>query len=231
MKRLLLHGFTGSPAMFEGTGATAPELPGHGLAPDATSWDATVDALIASMNQDSFLVGGYSMGARLALAVALRAPERVERLVLESGAPGLELESDRRDRRAADEELAQLLEREGIDAFLRRWESHPALTGQPHAALRESRRSHRTDGLASALRQIGQGAQPSLWSELPRLRIPTLIIVGARDEKYVGIGRRMQALLPRAELQIIRGAGHAPHLAGSPGSSSGSNDRFDWRTV
>ena len=223
MNRLLLHGFTGSPSMFAGVeGAPlTPELPGHGLAPDATSWDAAVASLVAQLPEGPSVVGGYSMGARLALAVALRAPGRVSRLVLESGSPGLEAEPDRRARCAADEELAQLLEREGIDAFLRRWEAHPVLRGQPHAALRESRRSHRADGLASALRQLGQGAQPPLWSELPRLHLPVLLIAGERDEKYVAIGRRMQALLPRAELQVIRGAGHAPHLEGT----------FDWRTA
>jgi 2-succinyl-6-hydroxy-2,4-cyclohexadiene-1-carboxylate synthase len=230
VRRLLLHGFTGSPAMFDGVAGTAPELPGHGLAPelpghglapDATSWDAAVTALLASMNEGSFVLGGYSMGARLALAIALRAPERIERLVLESGSPGLALESDRAARRAADEELAQVLEREGIDAFLRRWEQHPVLSGQPHAKLREARRSHRADGLASALRHLGQGSQPSLWDELPRLRVPTLLIAGERDEKYVAIARRMQERLPRAELQIVRGAGHAPHL----------EQQFDWRNA
>ena len=29
-----------------------------------------------------------------------------------------------------------------------------------------------------------------------------------RDEKYVAIGRRMEAALPRAELVVVPGAGH-----------------------
>ncbi len=223
MKRLLLHGFTGTPELFGHADADsiAPALPGHGSAPPATSWNAAVAQLAALLNEGAFILGGYSMGARLALAVALavalRAPGRVERLVLESGSPGLEHEADRAARRVADEGLAQLLEREGIDAFLRRWEANPALAGQPHAALRAGRRSHRAEGLASVLRHLGQGAQPSLWSQLPKLQTPTLLVVGERDEKYVAIARRMQALLPRAELQIIEGAGHYT--------------RFDWRTA
>ena len=221
MKRLLLHGFTGNPATFGDPSALLPELPGHGDAPPATSWDAAVEQLCALLNEGSFMLGGYSMGARLALAVALRVPGRIERLVLESGSPGLEQEGDRAARRAADEELALLLERDGLEAFLRRWEGNPILAGQPHEALRAGRRRHPAAGLASALRHLGQGAQPSLWAELPRLRVPTLLIAGERDPKYLAIGRRMQALLPRAELQIIRGAGHAPHLEG----------RFDWRTA
>lgn len=220
MTRLLLHGFTGSPRAFAGANAAAPLLPGHGDAPLATGWDRAVDDLAAQVPRGCAL-GGYSMGARLALAVALRVPERLDRLLLVSGAPGLDDARERAARRAADEELATLLEREGLDAFLRRWEANPILAGQPHAALREQRRSHRPEGLASALRALGQGAQPALWSELPRLELPVLLVAGERDPKYVAIARRMQALLPRAEVQVIAGAGHAPHLEG----------KFDWRTT
>ena len=221
MTRLLLHGFTGSPAMFAGVDCIAPELPGHGSAAPATSWNAAVEQLAALLKDGSSTLGGYSMGARLALAVALRYPDRVERLILESGTPGIEDDADRASRRAADEALAQLLEREGIDAFVRKWEANPVLAGQPHQALRAGRRSHTPEGLAGALRRLGQGAQPSLWPELPRLRIPTLLIAGEHDLKYAAIARRMQALLPRAEVQIVKGAGHSPHL----------ENRFDWRTA
>ena len=54
---------------------------------------------------------GYSMGGRLALHVALAAPERIGRLVLVSATAGIEDEADRARRRAADERLAAEIER------------------------------------------------------------------------------------------------------------------------
>jgi 2-succinyl-6-hydroxy-2,4-cyclohexadiene-1-carboxylate synthase len=220
MRRVLLHGFTGGPRSFGEVGALVPDLPGHGPLPPATGWDDALAALERLLDAGPTILGGYSMGARLALALALRRPWRVVRLVLESGSAGIEDDRERAARRSGDEELAQLLEREGVAAFLRVWEANPILAGQPHEALRPERMRHTAAGLASALRHLGQGAQPSLWHELPLLRVPVLLVAGALDAKYVALARRMQALLPRAELHLVEGAGHAPHLSG-----------FSWRTA
>ncbi len=67
-------------------------------------------------------------------------------------------------------------------------------------------------GLASALRHLGSGTQPSLWDELPRLRVPTLLLAGERDAKFSGIARRMAERIPRARLLLLPGSGHSPHL-------------------
>lgn len=217
---ILLHGFTGSPRSFGDVDARVPDLPGHGGAPLATSWHDAVSQLVELLGPAPQVLGGYSMGARLALAVALRAPQLVSRLILESGSPGLEDDGDRAARLREDQELADFLEREGVDAFLRKWEAHPLLKGQPHERLRAERKRSTAAGLASALRHLGQGAQPSLWPGLSRLRMPALLITGDRDPKYLAIARRMQALIPNAELLVVPDAGHAPHLEG-----------FSWRTL
>ena len=52
------------------------------------------------------MLAGYSMGGRLALALALRHPERVRALVLVSASPGLADAEERAARRAADDALA-----------------------------------------------------------------------------------------------------------------------------
>ena len=51
----------------------------------------------------AFTLCGYSMGGRIALHVALAAPERVERLVLVATTAGIEDAAERAERRAADE--------------------------------------------------------------------------------------------------------------------------------
>src|SRR5205814_3126613 len=66
--------------------------------------------------------------------------------------------------------------------------------------------------LASALRHLGSGAQPSLWKALVRLRPPTLILAGERDPKFSAIARSMARAIPGARLRLFAGAGHAPHL-------------------
>lgn len=215
MSAVVLHGFAGSAQALLRffPGAAAPELPGHGAAPDARSWEAALDDLGSSLHARAVLFG-YSMGARLALALALRHPQRIERLVLESGTAGIEEAAARARREAEDDALAGFLEREGMERFVERWEQHPTLASlKPFAALlRPERLAHRPQGLASALRHLGTGAQPSYWEELRRLEVPVLLVAGAQDEKFAAIARRMRALLPRAALRLVPDCGHAPHL-------------------
>ena len=215
MSAVVLHGFAGSAKALLRffPGADAPELPGHGAAPDATSWEAALDGLSASLRGPSLLFG-YSMGARLALALALRHPERVERLVLESGTAGIEDLVARARRKADDDALADLVEGEGTEKFVDRWEQHPTLASlRPFAAqLRPERLAHRPRGIASALRHLGTGAQPSYWEELRKLEVPVLLVAGAEDEKFAAIARRMLELLPRAALRLVPDCGHAPHI-------------------
>jgi 2-succinyl-6-hydroxy-2,4-cyclohexadiene-1-carboxylate synthase len=210
---LLLHGFAGSAKALLPffAGASAPDLPGHGSAPDATGWK---DALARLRPPAPAEIFGYSMGARLALALAIRHPETVTRLTLESGTAGIEDSEERARRKAEDDALAGFIESAGIEAFVDRWERHPTLASlQPFAAqLRPERLSHRPSGLASALRYLGTGAQPSYWGALAGLRIPVRLIAGARDEKFAGIARRMAESLPHAQLIVIPDCGHAPHL-------------------
>jgi 2-succinyl-6-hydroxy-2,4-cyclohexadiene-1-carboxylate synthase len=213
---VLLHGFTGGAGSFAHLrlDAVTPDLPGHGDAPDATSWEASLDVLERLLDPAPVVLAGYSMGARMALALAVRRPERVARLVLESGTAGIEDAGERAQRRRDDEALAQLVEREGVPAFVARWEQHPALeTLRPFAeALRPGRLRHRASGLASALRQLGAGAQPSYWDALARLDLDTVLLAGTRDEKFADLALRMHERLPRAQLRLVSNCGHAPHL-------------------
>ena len=213
MKTLVLHGFAGSPAAFARffPDAGAPCLPGHGSAPDVSSWE---DALARLEPQEPVAVFGYSMGARLALALALRRPEAVRELILESGTAGIEDAVQRARRKADDDALADFIEREGMEKFVDQWEQHPTLASlRPFAAqLRPERLAHRPGGLASALRHLGAGAQPSYWSELRDVRVTVRLITGARDEKFSALAARMLELLPRAQLISIPDCGHAPHL-------------------
>jgi 2-succinyl-6-hydroxy-2,4-cyclohexadiene-1-carboxylate synthase len=38
--------------------------------------------------------------------------------------------------------------------------------------------------------------------------MPATVLAGARDAKFVALGERLAAALPRAELVVVEGAGH-----------------------
>ena len=79
-------------------------------------------------------------------------------------------------------------------------------------ALRARRTSHSAEGLASALRCLGQGAQPDYWPSLVKILRPTLVLSGGLDPKYTRIARKMVIDLPLGWRRSFRGVGHAPHL-------------------
>ncbi|MCP3099576.1 2-succinyl-6-hydroxy-2,4-cyclohexadiene-1-carboxylate synthase [Myxococcus sp. K15C18031901] len=231
---VLLHGFTGNRTSFDGlrpllgpaVKAIVVDLPGHGATPlpERTGREGfveTVDALVALV--DSLGLGpvdllGYSQGARVALAAAVRAPERFGRLIMESGSPGLHRRQERAERRESDAQLATFLRTHGVDAFVERWEALPLFDGlrampeERQAALRANRRACTVEGLAGALECMGTGTQPDYWPELHRQRLPTLLLTGTRDEKFTTIARRMAAELPVVWRYSFADAGHAPHL-------------------
>lgn len=219
-----LHGFTGSGEDFEALPLPldAPDLPGHGKNAGLPCTLEAVEALI-TLRPDSVLLG-YSMGARIALHLALRRSPRA--LVLLSGSPGLASEEERAARRAADEALDA-----GSPDFADRWEQTPILRSQAKIPapfgerLRARRRQNAGPGLAAALRGLGTGALPSLWGELPRISMPALLITGALDTKFCSINAAMAAAMPRARHAVIPGVGHTAHLE-APGEVAARIEDF-----
>ncbi len=156
---------------------------------------------------------GYSRGGRLCLRLALDRPDVVVGLVLISGSPGIADAAERAIRRAADERLADELERDGLEPFLRRWLAQPLFASLPEedAGLDARLAENTVPALAHELRALGQGAQEPLWDRLGELAVPFVPVAGSLDEKYVAIARRMAAATG-VEPVVIRNAGHAVHL-------------------
>ncbi len=230
---LLLHGFTGSNAMwtphlaaFEGFTTVSVDLLGHGESdapptPNRYRMERCVDDLTSLLNHleiERVAVLGYSMGGRVALQLALRAPGRLWALVLESASPGIDDDAEREDRVRSDAALADEIERNGIDAFVDRWQALPLFASQSRlsAAAREELRRHRLRnspvGLANSLRGAGAGQEAPVLNRLGEIRIPTLLIAGALDQKYVALARKMSDALPCARMHVVPDAGHATHL-------------------
>lgn len=227
---VLLHGFLGRGADWlpqmhalsaQGWWCLAPDLPGHGLHPPGPcDSDSSLNVLSAELHalgvRQPALVG-YSLGGRLALAWALRQPDALRALVLESASPGLAAAPARAERRQLDEARALALLRDGVPAFVAAWYATPfwdSLRAHPaFAALLDQRRRQSAEGLARSLREAGTGSQPSLWEALPRLAVPTLCLSGQQDAKFRGIAEAMGARVPEAlwHAEVLPG-GHNLHL-------------------
>ena len=226
---LLLHGFTGSAETWRpfhdawpGRRLFAADLPGHGnsLGVDAGIAE-TVDALSAAMDDRGvgrFALLGYSMGGRIALRLALRTPDRISALILESTSPGIEGSEARAARVVTDRTLADRIEQRGIEAFvdewqsLSLWDSQAQLPAPVAAALRAQRLRNDPAGLAASLRAAGAGVDAPVLDRLASLPMPALLIAGGVDTRYCDHAKAMADRLPRAQLAIVLEAGHAVHL-------------------
>jgi 2-succinyl-6-hydroxy-2,4-cyclohexadiene-1-carboxylate synthase len=185
----------------------APDLPGHG-GRDATntSWDEAVAAVIdGARTFQPATVLGYSMGGRLALAAALRQPALFPRLVLVSTSLGIEDDDERLARRRSDENHAAAIERAGsAEEFVLSFGNMPFLQAPPSSIdLQGIRLTNRSDGIAAALRGMGQGSQPYFGNELSSLEMPIVWVAGNRDEKYTAIAESAAAACPRGSLVMV----------------------------
>jgi 2-succinyl-6-hydroxy-2,4-cyclohexadiene-1-carboxylate synthase len=218
---VLLHGFAGTGRLWDPVVARldgeryrplAPDLRGHGTAAARrpVSFDAIAEDVLGLVAHP-FTLCGYSMGGRIALHTALVAPERIDRLVLVATTAGIEDPAERTERRAADDALAGATEQGSIEAFADRWTAQPLFAGTPPqaaAAWRADILDNEPAALAAALRGVGTGSMEPLWERLGELAMPARVLAGSRDAKFLALGERLAAELPRGELEIVQGAGH-----------------------
>lgn len=225
---VLLHGFTGShltwerlcSRLVENRFLVVPDLPGHGRsgAVSVTNMDDTSDSILRVLD----LLGirktallGYSLGGRIALHFAMKYQDKVSCLLLESASPGIQ---DSKERRAKDDSLAKDIEQNGLDWFVEEWENLQLFATQKNLnpeviqGVRNVRLSHAASGLAMSLRSMGIGRMKPMWSELGRLEIPVLLIVGEKDEKFTMIAEEMKKRMINCAIKVMKNAGHATHL-------------------
>ena len=236
---VLLHGFTGSTATWDHLRShldsshrvIAIDLPGHGGSSgpsDASrySLDRFADDLatvLDALDLTRIALFGYSMGGRAALRFAIRHPDRLSALILESASPGIEDLERRSERVAADNALADLIEKSGIEAFVSKWEQLPIWKSQEvlpqgvRGSLRTQRLRNDPRGLANSLRGAGAGVDPDVLSQLHLIATPTLLLAGELDSPYVALARRLESGLPHAEVRLIPNAGHGAHLENPDG--------------
>ncbi|MCL6563210.1 MAG: alpha/beta fold hydrolase [Firmicutes bacterium] len=187
----------------------APDLPGFGR----SDWLAEVQSVadlpaflaqfLRQVGVDTMVLGGNSMGGRVALAFAARWPELVSHLVLLDSV-GLDLPTVpvRNPLAVPPDRFLELLVHDPAQ-YLRRT---PYRTLEDAHALTRGRQS-----FARYLAASPVVADPAIaWD---RLTMPALLIWG-REDKVVPLayGEALAQRLPRARLAVIEACGHLPHL-------------------
>jgi pimeloyl-[acyl-carrier protein] methyl ester esterase len=210
----------GLPALI-GCETTPIALPGHGPHPlpeTATDLAAWADLCLAAAPEHTVWLG-WSLGGLVALAAALRAPERVAGLILMTATPRF-VQTPDWHAAMAEATLAQfhdglLADPAGtLDRFL-------ALQVRGSAAARETLRTLRQElksrpapdprALALGLELLRDG---DLRGRLAGLECPSLWLFGSHDTLVpAAVAPAVSALLPSARVAVIRGAAHAPFLS------------------
>jgi 2-succinyl-6-hydroxy-2,4-cyclohexadiene-1-carboxylate synthase len=228
---VLLHGFTGSTKSWNEVINLLPtniriiaiDLTGHGsssadIGPKRFRMQEQVKdikTLFDHLNLLNFTLIGYSMGGRIALAYACTYPHQVTKLLLESASAGIENRDERLMRIKTDERLAKMIENEGLSSFIDFWEEIPLFQSQKQLS-KQKKKSERMEqdpvGMASSLRGIGTGTQPSYWSQLSQLTFPVVCITGEFDDKFKKIAVRMSSMIKNVQHIEVLGTGHAIHV-------------------
>ena len=160
-----------------------------------------------------FALAGHSMGGRVALEIARRAPERILRLaLLDSGCRSRSTGVAGDDEKAGRLALLAIARERGVGAMAREWVRpmvHPArrdddaLVGAIVAMF--ERRS--ADDFAAQIEALL--ARPDATALLRTLACPTLVLCG-REDGWAAPAQHeeMAALIPAARLAVIEGCGH-----------------------
>ncbi len=230
---VLLHGWGMNSAVWGGVAERLAEnrqviqidLPGHGDSPftDERSLREWADACLAVAPERAVWIG-WSLGAQVALQVALDQPERVQKLISLAGTPRF-VQEEGWPHAMADKTLEQFAtslkqdHRKTLERFL-------ALqmrgSDEARTILRalKIRLMEKPDPQPAALeRGLSLLKNVDLREDLAALQMPTLWLYGERDTLVpAAAADLLLAMLPQAEVHGISGAAHAPFLSHRDGT-------------
>jgi pimeloyl-ACP methyl ester carboxylesterase len=158
-------------------------------------------ALLRHLGVEKAVIGGLSLGGYLSLEFQLHHPEMVRALVLCNTGPGYRKDAARAGWNDFSIGYAKRFEERGLDGLGR---------GIEIDATREYQRS--SEGLAYAARGILTQRDANVMEHLEQIDVPTLIVLGADDERYKAGGDYMASKIPNARKVVIEKAGHAVNL-------------------
>lgn len=216
---VLLHGFGTSGGVWQrvagalGRGrALCPDLPGFGAAAGHSGTTVAqmadhVQAGIEAAAPRRFVLVGHSMGAKVAVELAARAPLGLAGLALVAPSPpGGEpmTAQNRADLSAAWNDPRRL------QALYRRITRRPLADADLQALVRDGQRASRAAWIAWP----ESGSREDLTLRAQAVGVPTLVLA-SRDDPAITFGTVQQAVLPLfagAALETLSGVGHLSPL-------------------
>jgi pimeloyl-ACP methyl ester carboxylesterase len=213
---LLTHGYSSTSAMWQGQIEALSrqhklilwDMRGHGQSDypdDAAAYSEALTvgdmaALLDKAGAGSAIVGGLSLGGYMSLAFYRAHPQRVRALLIIDTGPGFKKDEarDAWNKRAHD--TGDRFEREGLDVL-------------KSASRERSSVVHRdASGLARAARGMLTQRDAGVIETLPRINVPSLVVVGADDAPFLAASDYMAAKIPGAQKVVIPAAGHAANI-------------------
>jgi len=196
------------------------DLPGHGKSDSTQPYhlDALVEKLHEQFDQPLTLCG-WSLGGQVALRWAQLHPAQVKKLVLVATTPCF----------VQREGWACAMAADTLQEFAASLLHNHALTLRRFLALQVRGSEQERELLADLRIQLFSRGEPDaaalaggleilrdtdLRASLPQVKQPTLLLAGERDTlSPLAAMQHMQQALPKARLQAIKGAAHAPFLS------------------
>ena len=212
---LLSHGYSATTRMWAGQVEALKnryrvitwDMRGHGQSdspddPKAYSEAATVDDIAGILNHlgvDKAVIGGLSLGGYMSLAFNLAHPSMVRALMLFDTGPGYKNPVGREGWNVTAMKRAETFEAKGLDA----------LGGSAEVRVSQHRSAQ---GLAHAARGMLAQFDSRIIESLEHIAVPTLVLVGEKDQPFLGATDYMANKIPGCTKVMIPEAGHAANL-------------------
>ena len=212
---LLSHGYSATTRMWAGQVEALKDryrvitwdMRGHGQSdspddPKAYSEAATVDDIAGILNHlgiDKAVIGGLSLGGYMSLAFNLAHPSKVRALMLFDTGPGYKNPVGREGWNVTAMKRAETFEAKGLDA----------LGGSAEVRVSQHRSAQ---GLAHAARGMLAQFDSRIIQSLEHIAVPTLVLVGEKDQPFLGATDYMANKIPGCTKVMIPEAGHAANL-------------------
>lgn len=184
-----------------------PDLPGHGKS-DPPACDSIADyanyviGFAQSLNLTSFVVGGHSMGAAIALDVALKRPIGLAGVIALGGGPNMVVSDLILD--GLQNDFARTVDLITKFSWLKTTTSMFRETGRQHML---------TSGSDVVYKDFLACSRFDVRDQLASLALPLLVIGGGQDKMMpLKFSQSLADTVPHATLDIIENAGHFMHF-------------------
>lgn len=212
---LLTHGFSATSEMWKTNIAALSQkyrvivwdMRGHGQSDypeDGAAYSEALTvgdmaALLDAHGAEHAIIGGHSLGGFMTLAFYVAHPNRCTALMLFDTGPGYKKDEARAGWNKRAEAMAQTYGTKGLSAL-----------GRSAEVLACTHRS--AEGLARAARGMLAQRDARVINSLEFIKVPTLVLVGSKDETYFAATDYMTSKIPGAKKAVIPDAGHAANI-------------------